>query len=156
MVEMNCLYGPFEDDPRYQQVVEAWTECKTNHNARSCALFQSRLPELLAEAGGVAGLTAMGLEGDIDEMLWEDFTTDCPLRNPETKVNLNRFFDTTRRAKKELTKWERKLTQFEYCAIESGLLASGKFQSIEMKAPSVGEVNDDHKASTDGNRLFGR
>ena len=50
------------------------------------------------------------------------------------KTNLTRFFSSTQKAKVELSKWHASLMNFEYLAIEMGLMNSSRIQKVVINA----------------------
>ena len=89
LVVFNCEHGPFDDDVRWAQLESAWREATTNYTATSLALFQDRLPAIIAENGGTSGVLFGEASDDVEAVLWSRMSSGW--RPKGHKTNLNRF-----------------------------------------------------------------
>lgn len=151
MVTYNVPHGPYNDDQRYGQVMEAWEDCKRHFNHNDCVLFQEYAPAMMTDTADSDGSG----ETPSLESLWASMLADPPLRKKGYKCNLNRFFGGTKVAREDLSKWHQRLFQYEYTALECSMLSSRKFEKIVIKprdiAVDAGE--GEPKATTDSARF---
>jgi len=128
MVVWNLPHGPYNDDVRFSQISEAWDECRRHFNPKTSVLFQGHAVDMLEDMSGMPGFSA-DTEGDADAALWAAMVEDPPLRKKGYKCNLNRFFGGTQVAREDLHKWTMRLFQYEYAALECGMLSLGDWRS---------------------------
>jgi hypothetical protein len=114
MIVLNIPYGPHEDDPRYNQINDAWNECRRFHTAKTCVVFNNHVVGIVNDYGGrVAILEDMpeGFTGDAEDAAWIRMKEESPMRRAEYRVNLNRFYGGTKRSRQELGKWHARLVR---------------------------------------------
>lgn len=130
MVTWNAGSGPLSDATRHHALSEAWSDCFEQWTPKTNALFQALVPRIVDDRGGVS---AFGHHDDIDVQVWELIRQSPPQNGPLEKCNLNRFFSTPRRARRELERWHETLLNFTYLALAENWLATRKFDALRLR-----------------------
>lgn len=136
---MERPFGPMSDRLRWHELSQAWESMFANLSSAECPLFAEKAEEILRQRGGLGSLGGEG--DDIHGRLWEDLRRDPPFVAGQQKVNIARFFNSTERAKAELSGWDTVLLNLECLALETGLLTSRKLHRLNFKEPR--QENDD-------------
>lgn len=154
MITFNMPHGPFNDDARHSQVTGAWDECRRHFTAQTCPLFLEHLPQILDDMGGQSALGGDPSAG-LDEQVWQAMAEDPPMRRKGYKCNLNRFFGGTKTARELLPLWHMKLFQYEYTALECGMLATRKVEKIMVQQGALEpeDAPENEKPSTCSTRV---
>jgi hypothetical protein len=132
LIMMNLPHGPYNDDVRHAQVTAAWAECKQNFKHYNCPLFTEYASAMLDDIGGPSALN-IDPGADPGEALWASLMEEDPLAKKGYKCNLNRFFGGTRLAREDCKKWHQRLFQYEYTALECGMLNTARVQKVMVK-----------------------
>ena len=141
---LNAPCGPETDCTRWLQLNQAWHHLFSIFTAGNCYLVQNRSVQLLEEIGGVDVLDTC--DGDIDQRLFDYLKKHAPYNGPEMKSNMVRFNSTPRKAREFLKRWHRAGLNFEYLALEEGMLATRK---LDLGASTRGLDNDSARPSTE-------
>lgn len=136
MVHMNTAAGPALDQTRWLDLNASWETLFDNLTPNSCPLFTEDFDALLAEMGGVGALPG---ERSVAHELWALLKEDVPVDEPR-RVNLQRFWDSTKRSRAALERWHRDLLNRQFKALEDGSLTSRLAVKLVIKSTPDGEA----------------
>lgn len=135
MVPLTVEQGPFNDDMRFNQVREGWTEATKFMKHTDMPCFLEKTKAMLHEMGGDSELLQGSEETDLEQLLWMRMRDAYKLKGP--KANLHRFFDTRAQAEKFLSFWSATLCKHEFVCIEQGMMSNKQLERIIVKDASV-------------------
>lgn len=150
MVTLNLAHGPFNDDVRYTQLNDAWSECARHLAPERCALYQQHVGSMVDEMSGAIELSG---EAPSDGEIWRAMSGRPALLRKGYKVNLNRFFGGTQTARRDLSTWHWQLFVLEYVGLESGMLATKKQEKFQMRVPAQSVDENEGRGPTDASRF---
>jgi hypothetical protein len=141
MCVMNTASGPSNENTRWAELDQAWSEMLDNLAPSDCALAMENLEELIEAVGGRDALP-VGMSAP--QGLWSELRNHGPTREI-VRVNLNRFWDSPRKAKTFVCRWPLDRLNREYLALESGALTTRLASKFVMAAsgPSADRTTTD-------------
>eukprot|EP00971_Amphidinium_carterae_P054426 1072187-Amphidinium_carterae.1 len=129
MVVHNVPHGPWNDDARHQQLLEAWQEALASGNGDDNALFQRLLPDIQDELK-----TKVHFDNhDMSKEVWDYICEERPFQRKGCKSNLNRFFSTTHNARESLHLWTLRFFQYSFCGLELDMLKNPADATLNLK-----------------------
>jgi hypothetical protein len=153
LVVMNVEHGPYADDLRWNQVQEAWQDCKATSDAKSCTLFQAYCFRMVQELT-FKGKLSLETGDDPEERVWKLMDDDPIQHRKGYKTQLSRFMAARNNLNDLLGKWSIKRFQYEYCAIEAGMMNSPSLAKLKMREPSTAADGEGAgRSTTDPSRI---
>lgn len=134
LILFNVEHGPFAEDLRWNQVEEAWRECRPFYDAKSSVLFQEYSAAIIEDLSSDDRLE-LGSGQDPEEAAWA-FMDDDPVQHPKgSKTQLSRYQAARRKAKEMVSTWSMKRMQYECCCIELDMFPASTVQQLQVRAP---------------------
>ena len=121
LVVLNIDHGPYDDDVRFAQVREGWNEKKKFLNAKTAVFYREYLPRIVVEMKTV--LANLDFDGPVEDALWSVLFEYPLLVRKGYKSKVARFMNVRRQLKDLLQTWHLKRCQYEYVAVESGMVS---------------------------------
>ena len=144
LVVLNIDHGPYDDDVRFAQVREGWNEKKKFLNAKTAVFFREYLPRIVVEMKTV--LANLDFDGPVEDALWSVLFEYPLLVRKGYKSKVARFMNVRRQLKDLLQTWHLKRCQYEYVAVESGMVSYKNLEKI--RAVGISRNDDPSLSST--------
>lgn len=148
LVTVNVMDGPWSDNGRYQESLQAMRALLSSTRPSQCPLFLELLPMICQERGEPCD------DPGVAERVWQDLQTDGPLVRKGFKCNLNRFFGFIDTSTKEIPVFWQKLFVLLFVSLEMNYLSGAKKASrIRMPAVSAERSADDPRVRSTNNQF---
>ena len=134
----NTPHGPWAEDTRYRQVVEAMRDLHDFEGPASQPLWQAFAPKILHDLGMDSHIGDDGIQ----EQLWEICFDASPWQKKGTKMNANRFMGAASRPMQEDQHWHMRLWGYTHICIELDMLQGKEFNKMVIPTAAPGDGQD--------------
>lgn len=131
---VNVPMGPWCEDMRYKQVVQALDDLLSTEEAQQCPLFMSLVADMQMEAPVEPDHTTT-----VEMQIWNELKTSGPWMKKGTKTSKSRFLSLLRAGKNEVSMWSRRLFGYLFAAIELDAIQPKAF--VKLKVHNSGVVS---------------
>ena len=131
LLTINVPVGPWCEDARFCQVVQALDELLANENPHTCPLFMELFPRIVQETGK----DSYDVQGNLEQQIWNELRSNSPWTLKGTKVVKSRFLGLISTWRKEAKWWSRRLFGYLYTCLELGFMPAPtqKLDKLKVK-----------------------
>lgn len=135
MLAGNVAHGPWCDDLRYRQSVEAMDALMANESPECCPLFMASVGDMAVDLRDKLEVTD---DATSARNIWDFLRSEAPWRRKGAKSNVNRFLSAILQGHREAHLFALRSFMYSYCVLELDMVGSAKFRRTCIKEPNQG------------------